>query len=275
MGGSMNLRDRIGVDLGGRMKLEDGLEWAAANQFYYVDVCVDNAPNALDSFPAERLRGIRARLEASGLHLGLHTLSGVNVAETSPYLADAADAYLRAYMDLSVRLGAQWIVVHAGFHFTSDVEARMTAGRARLERATEYAEKVGATLLLENMNREPDDAEVHYLAHTVEECRYYFDAIPSPRLGWSFTVNHAHLVAEGIDGFIDAFGLGRCGEVRLADNKGDKEEHLKPGQGNIDFAKLFDAIEGAGYRGHYMNAFGSLDDMKEGREHMIREFESG
>ena len=65
------------------------------------------------------------------------------------------------------------------------------------------------------MNREPDDAEIHYLAHTVEECRYYFDAIPSPRLGWSFTVNHAHLVAEGIDGFIDAFGLGRCGAQGL------------------------------------------------------------
>lgn len=271
----MNLRDRLGVDLGGRMKLEDGLEWAAANQFYFVDVCVDNAPNALDSFTAERLRHVRARCEASGIHLGLHTLSGVNIAETSPYLGAAADAYLRAYMDLSVRLGAQWIVVHAGYHFTSDVETRMTAGRERLERATEYAEKVGATLLLENMNREPDDAEVHYLAHTVEECRYYFDAIDSSRLGWSFTVNHAHLVPEGIDGFIDAFGFGRCGEVRLADNKGDKEEHLKPGQGNIDFAKLFNTIEGAGYRGHYMNAFGSLDDMLEGREHMIRELEAG
>jgi hypothetical protein len=50
-------------------------------------------------------------------------------------------------------------------------------------------------------------------------------------LGWAFTVNHANLVPEGIDGFIDAFGVRRMGEVRLADNLGDKEVHLKPGEG--------------------------------------------
>ena len=90
----------------------------------------------------------------------------------------------------------------------------------------------------ENLNFEPDDAEIHYLGHTVEECRYYFDAIASAHFGWAFTVNHAHLVPEGIPGFLEAFGVARLGEVRLADNLGDKEVHLKPGEGNIDFTTL-------------------------------------
>ena len=44
----------------------------------------------------------------------------------------------------------------------------------------------GALLLLENLNREPENAEVHYLAHTVEEWRTYFDAIHSPAFALSF-----------------------------------------------------------------------------------------
>jgi len=33
---------------------------------------------------------------------------------------------------------------------------------------------------------------------------------------------------------------------------------------------MFRRIEGAGYRGHYMMAFGTLDDMLNGREHLVR-----
>src|SRR6266481_5130274 len=98
------------------------------------------------------------------------------------------------------RLGAEWIVVHAGYHFTSDKEMRMTAGLERLKRVVDYAEKKNALILLENLNKEPADAEVHYLAHTVEEWRFYFERIRSSAFKLSFTVNHAHLVPEGIAG---------------------------------------------------------------------------
>ncbi len=87
--------------------------------------------------------------------------------------------------------------MHAGFHFTSDRGQRMQAGRERLKRVAAHAERKGALILLENLNKEPDEAEVHYLAHTLEEWRYYFDAIQSAAFRLSFTVNHAHLVPEG------------------------------------------------------------------------------
>ena len=265
----MSLRQRIGIDFGGKMRLEEALAWAAANEFSYVDVCVDNPPNALETFDQTRVGEVRAALERHDIRLGLHTLSAVNVAETSPFLRDAVDEYLRAYIDLASRLGAGWVVVHAGYHFTSDYERRKQAALERLKHAAEYAERTGAQLLLENMNWEPDDAEVHYLGHDVAECRYYFDQLTSPHLGWAYTVNHAHMLPEGIAGFTSRFDLRRCGEVRLADNRGDREEHLKPGEGTIDFKGLFDQLEGAGYRKHYMMAFGSIDDMKAGREALV------
>ena len=125
-------------------------------------------------------------------------------------------------------------------------------------------------LYLENLNREPADAEVHYLAHTVAEWMYYFERIASPNFRMSFTANHAHLVDDGVDGFIDAIDFSRVGEVRLADcHRLGKEEHLQPGAGDLDFGNMFKRIEAKGFKGHYMNAFGTLDGMLAGREYEI------
>jgi sugar phosphate isomerase/epimerase len=231
-----------------------------------MDFNADRAANHLQSWSDARVQAVRATCERHTIHLGLHTASAVNVAEVSPFVSDAVDTYLQANIDVAQRLGCEWLVVHAGYHFSSDVEARKAAGLERLQRAVAYAESVGARLLLENLNFEPDDAEIHYLAHTVEECRYYFEAIDSPHLGWAFTVNHANLVPEGIGGFLDAFGIDRIGEVRLADNLGDKEVHLNPGEGNIDFVALFTRLESTGYQGHYTMAFGTQADKLAARD---------
>ncbi|MGE5268660.1 MAG: sugar phosphate isomerase/epimerase family protein [Thiohalocapsa sp.] len=265
----MRLRDRIGIDIGGKLPLEEAVAWAAANQVRDIDVQLDAGANALGTIDAARASRLRAQCERHGVHLGLHTASAVNVAETAPYVGDAVERYLTAYVDAAALLGAGWVVMHAGFHFTSDREARMRAGCERLQRVVEYAERKGALILLENLNKEPAEAEIHYLAHTVEEWRFYFEQIRSPAFGLSFTVNHAHLVSEGIAGFVAALDMARVFEVRLADcfRNGD-EVHLMPGRGDIDFADMFRLVEGAGFRGHYMNAFGSLDDMLAGRERL-------
>jgi sugar phosphate isomerase/epimerase len=268
---SLGLRDRIGVDIGRKLPIEEAVEWAARHQVRFIDLQLDTGINALGTIDDKRAAAVRAACERQGIRLGLHTASAVNVAEYAPYVGDAIEQYLNAYVDAAVRLGAGWIVVHAGFHFTSDREQRMQAGRERLRRVADYAERKGALILLENLNKEPVEAEVHYLAHTVEEWRFYFEAIHSPAFRLSFTANHAHLVPEGIAGFVDALDMGRVEEVRLADCfRNGYEVHLPPGEGDVDFAAMFRRMEGAGFRGHYMNAFGSLDDMLQGRDALVR-----
>jgi sugar phosphate isomerase/epimerase len=192
----MSFRDRIGFDAGS-MRLEEALAWAVTHGFHYVDFNADRPPNRLDTWDAARLRAVREQCAQHNIHLGLHTLSAVNVAEFSPFVSEAVDVYLRANIDFAQRLGCAWMIVHAGYHFSSNIAARREAALEHLQRAVAHAEPAGVRLLLENLNFEPDDAEVHYLGHTVEECRYYFDAIASAHFGWAFTVNHAHLVPEG------------------------------------------------------------------------------
>ena len=262
-----SFRDRIGIDIGRKLRLEDAIDWAASNGVGIIDVQLDTGDNAFTTFDAARARAIRAACEKHRIKLGLHTLSAVNVAEYAPLVGEAVDAYLKAYVAAAAMLGAGWIVVHAGFHFTDDVAMRMRTGLERLQRVVAYAETKGARLLLENLNKEPKDAEVHYLAHTIEEWRWYYERIDSPAFALSFTANHAHLVPEGVAGFLDAMPLDRVAEVRLADCfRNGIEQHLAPGQGDFDFPGLFRALETRGYSGHYTNAFGSLDDMLKARE---------
>ncbi len=268
----MNIRDRIGIDVGRKLSVEDAVRWAADKGVTYIDCQIDVEPNALKSFDERRCGAIREACAAKGIHLGLHTLSAVNISEFSPFLDDAVDTYLMAYIDAYARLKAEWIVIHAGYHFSDDVKKRMQTGLERLKRICAYAEKKNVRLLLENLNWEPDLAEVHYLAHNVEECLYYFDRIDSPALGWSFTINHAALVPEGITGFLDAMPTARLGEVRIADSNGEYELHMFPGEGVIDFSDMFARVEATGFTGHYMNAFGSLDDMLRGRDYLAGKF---
>jgi sugar phosphate isomerase/epimerase len=271
----LNLREKIGVDLGQRNKIEDGLAAAVENQIRYLDLKIDVAPNAVETLTPERVTKIRDVCDRHDIHVGVHTMSAVNVAEIAPHVRDGVDRYLFGHMDACKKLGGTWIVVHAGYHFTSDVKMRMEAGLERLKRLCDYAEKIELTVLLENMNWEPNDAEVHYLAHNVEETLYYFDRLKSPRLRWAFTANHAHIVEDGVDGFLAAMDIKRCDEVRLADCwRNGKEEHLLPGRGDFDFPGLFQRLDRLGFQGHYMNAFGSLQDMIDGREYLAASAEN-
>ena len=258
--------DRIGIDVGRKLPLEDAIAWGAEHDVGIIDIQLDTGANVVTGIGQARAHAVRRACDHHDIRLGLHTLSGVNVAEYTPLVSDAVDAYLKAYIDAAVMLGAEWIVVHAGYHFSADVSGRMQAALDRLRRAADYAEAKSVLLLLENLNKEPPDAEVHYLAHTIEEWRWFYEQLDSPALQLSFTANHAHLVPEGVEGFVAAMPVARVREVRLADCfRNGHEQHLVPGEGDFDFPALFEALEGRGYNGHYMNAFGSLDDMLKAR----------
>ena len=267
----MNLRDRIGIDLGQRNRIEDGVAAAIEHQVRYLDLKIDVAPNAIESLTDSRVAKIRENCEANNIHVGIHTMSAVNVAEIAPHVRDGVESYLLGHLEACRRLGGGWMVVHAGYHFTSDYKLRQQAAVERLSRLSERADKIGVQLLLENMNVEPDDAEVHYLGFNLEETQFFFDALKSTSIRWAFTANHAHLVPDGVEGFLAGMDIKLCDEVRLADCwRNGKEIHLSPGDGDFDFPDLFSRLDKLGFTGHYMNAFGTLQDMLAGRDAMAQ-----
>src|SRR5215208_8517159 len=102
--------------------LEQSIEWAIEHRFSRVDFNADGAPNWPGTFRQERIRDIRQRAEGSGVTLGIHTSSGVNMAEITPVMAAAADHYVQENFHLARDLGCSYLVCHGGFHFSTDVE---------------------------------------------------------------------------------------------------------------------------------------------------------
>lgn len=109
-------------------------------------------------------------------------------------------------------------------------------GAARAFRLAEAAEKYGVNLAWEN-TRFPD-----YNA-------YLYARVPSPRMRFCFDSGHANCFTPGED------PLARFGErmtaMHLHDNHGPRlgDEHLLPGQGEIDFPALMRRLKA--YRPEY------------------------
>jgi hypothetical protein len=59
----MSLRDRIGIDVGRRLKLEDAIEWAAKHEVHWIDIQLDSGVNVLSSFEDARAAGVRRACE--------------------------------------------------------------------------------------------------------------------------------------------------------------------------------------------------------------------
>lgn len=266
---SDSLRHRIGMDLGNRVPLTDGVEWAADNDVKYVEFRIDHRLDGQNPITDEEIATVAKYREEHGVQIGLHSQSAVNVAATEPFLRDAADRYLEAYVDMAARLDAVRVVFHGGYHFTDDHEERKSASIDRLTRVGELAVENDVSIVICNMNPEPADGEIQYLCDSIEECIEYSDRLPTDAVKWAFNAPHAHLRPEGIEGFLDQLDIDRIGLVRLNDNNGVKEEHIPPGEGNIDFEMIFDRLEGAGYSDHYSLAFGDQQAKLDGREYLL------
>jgi sugar phosphate isomerase/epimerase len=260
----MDQRSRFVYAGGG--PVEKSIAWATAHGFSRADFNADTPENYPGTFAPERVATIRALLTEHDVTLGIHTLSAINMAEITPVMHAAADEYLRQNFDLASQLGASYVICHGGYHFGGDRERRFAVSLERMRRAVGWAEELGLDIYFENHNKEPDDAEIHYLPRDVAETACFFDAIGAPRFRWAFNVGHAHLVPDGFDGFLDKFGVARIGQVRLNDTHGRYEEHLSPGEGIVDFRRVFRRLTEAGYTGPFTLDFGSADDRARWRD---------
>ena len=246
--------------------LEQAIEFAVEHGFSRVDFNADNAANYPGTFTPERIAQARALIERHGVRVGIHSSSGVNMAEITPVMAAAADEYVRQNLDLSKALGGTHVIVHGGFHFSSDVEGRFAASIERLKLAVRLAEERDVELHFENHNFEPEHAEIHYIPHTVAEMQRFLGVVSSPKLRWACNVGHAMLVPDGFEGFLTAFGADVIGHVRLHDTNGVYEEHFLPGEGIVDFRHVFTTLHQQGYRGPFTLDFGRPEIKVEWRD---------
>ena len=225
-----------GLDLAATIPLlaEQGVEWVDTGT---------GGPEYFDPDDPRHVGAVCAALRQSGLRVNAHHgLFGteVDVSAADPaVLATARPAHAR-HLQVAAQLGAQYYILHPGTELGGRPDRQRAARLQRLgdslAELTPVAERAGIVIALENMlPRHLGDGSAELLAA--------LRAAPSPALGICFDTGHAHVAGDLLGAARDL--LPHTVTVHAQDNHGQGDEHLFPGQGNVDwcgFVRLYDEV---------------------------------
>ena len=151
---------------------------------------------------------------------------------------EAMDELKRA-IDIAENLPFSRMILHMGGHRDAADPRKRDAAFSSLEHLVLHAKHVGVTICVENTTGEM--GEPHYLRAFVEETRL-------TGLRFNFDIGHAHL-ADGPqeERVATSFEAMRehIASAHIHDNLGDKDAHLAPYDGSIDWPaalKLFRSL---------------------------------
>ncbi|MBT8361799.1 MAG: sugar phosphate isomerase/epimerase [Desulfobacterales bacterium] len=228
--------------------MEEYFTFAHENGFPWMELSCNNPNNFLDKWNPERIDNVKRLRDKYGLRYGLHSASFVNAAEIEPIVKVAAQEHLIKYVQLAHDLGAEYIVLHFGYHFSLFMDEVFRCLIDTYKPVVELAEKYELPIGIENMNKMHEDCEVAYLGVTPEELSRVFDAIPSDYFGLTLDIAHANLLPGGSDPFIDAFS-DRIISTHVSDNDLVLDHHLPVGEGKIDFKQTFKRLIEIDFKG--------------------------
>jgi len=115
-----------------------------------------------------------------------------------------------------------------------------------IKQLLECAEGEGFVLAVETAPYKP---EVNERYPDSAEIAAFVRSFDSPSLKICVDLNHSNL-HENLEAAI-LNCAGQIATTHVSDNNADREEHLMPGQGGIEFARALGALEGAGYGGPF------------------------
>lgn len=150
-----------------------------------------------------------------------------------PTRVDAMDEIKRA-VEVAEYLPFRFLVQHIGKSDEFDDPRKFENGLSSVEHLRAFCRQLGVTLLLENT---PNDLA------TPEKLKELLRALHYPDLGICFDTGHAHMMSS----VHHALGVleDRVRSTHVHDNRGDKDAHLWPGEGTIDWADTMQALRAA------------------------------
>ncbi|MCC8190232.1 MAG: sugar phosphate isomerase/epimerase [Planctomycetes bacterium] len=168
-------------------------------------------------------------------------VDGLTFISDDDAVRQAAVRRVHGFIDLAARFGAG-IIIGSLRGLIPDLARRDVYDRRFrecLDQVLERAERSGVDILLEVINR----YENNYL-NTVAETLAYLDPIPSRHVKLHIDTFHMNIEETDMAAAIRASGK-RLGYIHVADNT-----RLYPGSGSLDFARIFAALQDAGYSGY-------------------------
>ncbi len=146
---------------------------------------------------------------------------------------EAMDEIKRA-LEIAEHVPFRFLVQHVGAGNESADDRKFDAAMSSIEHLRAFAKPLGVRLLLENIPNElstPDKLlELLHVAH--------FDDV-----GICFDTGHAHIMSNVAAAFETL--KSRIQSTHVHDNNGDRDSHLWPGDGNIDWPHTMELLRSA------------------------------
>lgn len=162
-----------------------------------------------------------------------------DISSCDESIRTGAVAYYSKFIKEAAEVGIMINIVHASFEeiFDSERADRMVAAKKSLVALAEYADTFGATIAVEDLPRTclgNCSAEILELISADDRLRICFDT--------------NHLLGEKIPDFIAAC-KGKIVATHFSDYDFINERHWLPGEGDINWGELMDALDSIGYTG--------------------------
>src|ERR1700678_1867198 len=158
----------------------------------------------------------------------------VNLASTDRAgLVEAMDEVKRA-LEIAEQIPFRFLVQHLGLPNESFSEKKFESAMTSIEHLRAFAKPLGVRILLENIPNELSTPEK--LVETIR-CAHFDD------VGVCFDVGHAHIMSSVREAF--EILRGYICSTHLHDNKKDKDSHLWPGDGTVDWKEAMELLRSA------------------------------
>ncbi|MFH1147885.1 MAG: sugar phosphate isomerase/epimerase family protein [Pseudomonadota bacterium] len=187
---------------------------------------------SLDRYSSREFSSIARMLQEEGLSITLHA-PFMDMVPGSPdsIMREATRQRLDQAFEMLDIFEPRSIVCHTGFHerymsqFDLWLEASVETWRNLLEKSSGTTTKI----MFENVYE--SDPGIHLAL---------FNALDSPRMGFCFDIGHWNAFTPRVDVRLWFEALGSfLGQLHVHDNRGQVDDHLPVGQGNIDFESFF------------------------------------
>ena len=200
------------------------------------DYCVgDDRLLAVDNW-RERTVALRKQADALGVRY---------THAHAPFNAGSRDEAQMRSFEAAAILGARYIVAHPiheiDGHTLNDVDEFIRVNKQAVEELLPLMEQYGLILLSENILW---GATIHP-ANIVELVK----AVNSPFFGWCYDTGHSHANGIPVSILRDLEIPPMALHIQDTHGPGHGDEHLRPGDGNIDWREFLEVLREVGYKG--------------------------
>lgn len=224
----------------------DCLEPLLAGGFSLIEVC--SFPAHLDFHDLALVRRVAGRLEALGI--GAYSFHApfadhIDITSLDDRTRDASLREVAAAAEAAALLGTRHFVIHPGPERpdqpTSDERLRRRENVAQsLNTIAAHCEALGMICVIEN--KLP-----HLLFGNTADMLWILGAMTNPNVGVCLDTGHARLAGELETALHKLSGHLRM--IHASDNRGTHDDHLPPGQGNIDWPHFLRLLHDSSFRG--------------------------